>query len=142
MELLESQDPRKKKLIESSDRYKRELEREVKAITEKTERTMKNALIIGGTLVLTYVLVSQLSASSKKKKKRKQKIKVIRPVVEKQAAEEEEEDDDQPSFAMPAVISQVGTQVLSQASFILLELAKEKLMDFLQSRNKKEDENS
>ena len=141
MELLESQDPRKKKLIESSDRYKRELEREVKAITEKTERTMKNALIIGGTLVLTYVLVSQLSASSKKKKKRKQKIKVIRPVVEKEAAEEEE-DDDQPSFAMPAVISQVGTQVLSQASFILLELAKEKLMDFLQSRNKKEDENS
>lgn len=139
MELLESQDPRKKKLIESSDRYKHELEREVKAITEKTERTMKNALIIGGSLVLTYVLVSQLSSSSKKKKKRKQKIKVVQPVVN---TEEEEDEEDEPAFAMPAIISQVGTQVLSQASFILLELAKEKLMDFLQSRNKKEDENS
>lgn len=139
MELLESQDPRKKKLIESSDRYKHELEREVKAITEKTGRTMKNALIIGGSLVLTYVLVSQLSSSSKKKKKRKQKIKVVQPVVN---TEEEEEEEDEPAFAMPAIISQVGTQVLSQASFLLLELAKEKLMDFLQSRNKKEDENS
>ncbi len=138
MELLESQDPRKKKLIESSDRYKHELEKEVKAMTEKTERTMKNALIIGGSLVLTYVLVSQLS-SSKKKKKRKQKIKVVQPVVN---TEEEEDEEDEPAFAMPAIISQVGTQVLSQASFILLELAKEKLMDFLQSRNKKEDENS
>ena len=137
MELLESQDPRKKKLIETSDRYKHELEREVKAMTEKTQRTMKNALIIGGSLVLTYFLVSQLSSSSSKKKKKK-KTKVVQPVVN-----EDEEDDDEPaSFGMPSIISQVGTQVLSQASFVLLELAKEKLAEYLQSRNKKEDENS
>ena len=140
MELLESQDPRKKKLIETSDRYKHELEREVKAMTEKTQRTMKNALIIGGSLVLTYFLVSQLSSSSSKKKKKK-KTKVVQPVVN--GDEEEEEDDDEPaSFGMPSIISQVGTQVLSQASFVLLELAKEKLAEYLQSRNKKEDENS
>jgi len=138
MELLESQDPRKKKLIETSDRYKHELEREVKAITEKTERTMKNALIIGGSLALTYFLVSQLSSSSPKKKKRK-KIKVVQPVVD---TEEEEEESDTASFGVPAILSQVGTQVLSQASYLLLELAKEKLMEYLQSRNKKEDENS
>lgn len=140
MELLESQDPRKKKLIETSDRYKHELEREVKAITEKTERTMKNALIIGGSLALTYFLVSQLSSSSPKKKKRK-KIKVVQPVVDTEEDEESEENDTA-SFGVPAILSQVGTQVLSQASYLLLELAKEKLMEYLQSRNKKEDENS
>lgn len=135
MELLESQDPHKRKLIETSDRYKRELEREVKSITEKTERTMKNALIIGGSLALTYFLISQLSSTTKKKKRKKIKaVKVIQPAAEDDDFEEEESE--------PSVISKIGTQVMSQASFLLLELAKEKLGEYLQSRKSKEDENS
>jgi hypothetical protein len=41
MELLESQDPEKIKLIETSDRHKRELEKEMKSMTDKTEKVVK-----------------------------------------------------------------------------------------------------
>jgi hypothetical protein len=40
MELLESQDPEKIKLIETSDRHKRELEKEMKSMTDKTEKVV------------------------------------------------------------------------------------------------------
>ena len=45
MELLETQDPEKKRLIETSDRHKHELEKEVKSISDKTERVVKNVII-------------------------------------------------------------------------------------------------
>ncbi len=68
MELLESQDPEKIRLIETSDRHKKALEKEMKSMSDKTERVVKNALIIGGVLAATYFVVSQLSSSKKKEK--------------------------------------------------------------------------
>jgi hypothetical protein len=125
MELLETQDPAKRKLIETSDRHKRELKKEVKTITDKSERALKNALIIGGSLALAYILISQVSSSRKKKR--------IANVSSDPGVDEKESEDKEPSF-----ILKVGTQVLNQATFILLELAKEKLSEYLQSRNEKE----
>jgi hypothetical protein len=135
MELLESQDPQKRKLIETSDRHKRELEKELKDITQKTEKTLKNALIIGGSLALGYLLVSQLSSSKRKVKVIAKKKKEV-AVAEAETGEEEEVVSDEPS-----VISQIGTRVLNQATFLLLELAKEKLAEYLQTRKVK-NENS
>ena len=135
MELLESQDPQKRKLIETSDRHKRELEKELKDITQKTEKTLKNALIIGGSLALGYLLVSQLSSSKRKVKVIAKKKKEV-AVAETETGEEEEVVSGEPS-----VISQIGTQVLNQATFLLLELAKEKLAEYLQTRKVK-NENS
>ena len=74
MELLETQDPDKKRLIEISEHRKREVEKELKAMAEKTERIITNALIIGGTLALTYILIRQFSGSKPKKKKAKEKL--------------------------------------------------------------------
>ena len=70
MELLETQDPDKKKLIETSDRHKRAMEKELSDLTEKTDRVLKNALIIGGSLALTFLVISALSKKRKKKKKK------------------------------------------------------------------------
>lgn len=70
---MQTQDPEKKRLIEESERHKNELQKEVKAMSDKTERAVKNALIIGGTLAITYLIVSQLG-SSRKKEKQKGKI--------------------------------------------------------------------
>ena len=53
MELLETQSPERRKLLETSERHKRELEKEVKSVSEKTEKAITNALIIGGSLALT-----------------------------------------------------------------------------------------
>lgn len=134
MELLETQDPEKRKLIEASDRHKHEMEREVKALTDKTEKVLKNALIIGGALALTYIVVSALSSSKSKKKKVKAPIQKV-------------EEDDQPiistavASAENSLLSQLGTKLVNTATLVLLDMAKDKLSEFLKPK-KEMDENS
>ncbi|MGC4021942.1 MAG: hypothetical protein QM734_08365 [Cyclobacteriaceae bacterium] len=121
MELLETQDPEKKRLIETSERHRMEMEREVEDISNRSDRMLKNALIIGGALALTYVLVNQFS-SRKTKKKSSKKPKVVNDEVE------EYEDES------PSVFSQMGDKVVNTATLFLLDLAKEKLSDYLENR--------
>jgi hypothetical protein len=130
MELLETQDPEKKRLIETSDRHKRELEKEVVAISDKTEKVLKNALIIGGALALTYFTIRQLTKNKSARKK--------------QRADKEESDEDEEVVSVPSgpsFVSQMGDRVINQATMILLDLAKDMLMEYLESRKRK-DENS
>lgn len=133
MELLESQDPEKKKLIESSDRHKKALEKELGEMKEKTDRMMTNALIIGGTLAVTYFVISSISKHKKKKKKKK--------IIQAQTNGTETVDEEDEENTGPSVIGQIGTRVLNEATAVLLDLAKEKLAEYLASR-KKADENS
>jgi hypothetical protein len=139
MELLESQDPEKKKLIETSERHKRALEKEVSELTEKTDKMLTNALIIGGSLLATYFVVSAFSGGSKKKKRRRKKVVLVAktPKEDSESVEESEEEED----SGPSFMSEVGNRVMSQASVILLNIAKDKLFEYLESR-KKSDENS
>ncbi len=123
MELLETQSPERRKLLETSERHKRELEKEVKSVSEKTEKAITNALIIGGSLALTYFVVSQLTKSKKTKSK---KVKV--------ASLLDEEETEVESQSAPSLISQIGEKLISQASIILLDLAKEKLSEYLTKR--------
>lgn len=124
MELLETHDPEKKRLIESSLRHKHEMEREVKDISDRSEKMLKNALIIGGALALTYLVVNQLSSAKSKKKPKKAKSAAIE-------LEEDEEDDS------PSMLSQMGDKLVNTATLFLLDLAKEKLSDYLQNRKSK-----
>lgn len=135
MELLESQDPEKTRLIETSDRHKLELQKELNAISDKTETTLKNALIIGGTLAATYLLVSKLGSSSKKLKRKKSKSKAIK------SFEEEETLADEVPAPIPTFFSQLAENLASHATIILLDIAKEKLAEYLVKR-KMTDENS
>ena len=132
MELLESQDPEKKKLIETSDRYKRALEKEVHDLTNHTERMLTNALIIGGSLALAYFVVSSFSS---RKKKTKNKISKAQTASTDVGSIEEEVD------RGPSIVSQIGTRVLNEATVMILNIAKEKLLEYLESR-KRGDENS
>jgi hypothetical protein len=128
MELLETQDPEKRKLIETSDRHRRELEREVKAITEKTEATIKNALIIGGALTVGYLLVRQISKSGKSEK--------IKTTKRKADPEEIEQEGDAAESSGSSAIVRIGERMLTEATFMLLELAKDQIREYLQSRKK------
>ena len=132
MEILETQDPEKRKLIETSDRHRKEIEKEVTELSERTEKVLKNALIIGGALALTYVVVSQISSGKSKKKKNKVKQKAVATPVE------EEEEDDSPAFAgiENSLLSQIGTKIVNTATLVLLDMAKAKLSEFLQSQKK------
>jgi len=113
-------------LIEESERHKRELDREVGEFSDRTERVVKNALVIGGALALSYFLFTQFSGKKKKTKPKKQQ-------ADRVSAEVELEEPDQP----PSFLSKVGTQVMSQATVMLLALAKEILAEHLQSRKEK-----
>lgn len=128
MELLETQDPEKKRLIEASDRHRKELQREVKMMSDKTEKVVKNALIIGGTLAVTYLLVTQLSSGKKKKNKAKAKVHAQNTEPELESA---------PVYTPPSFFSQIGDRLVNQATFMLLDIAKDKLSEYLSNRKEK-----
>ncbi|MFM7854399.1 MAG: hypothetical protein ACKO96_21370 [Flammeovirgaceae bacterium] len=123
MELLETQNPERKKLLETSERHKRELEKEVKQVSERTERILKNALVIGGTLAVTYLLVNQLSSS----KKRKNSIKTQEQIAPISSAVEEKEE-------VPNAIAAIGSKIVDTATVMLLDMAKEALIELLKNR--------
>lgn len=133
MELLETQDPDKKRLRETSDRHKQELEKEVKAISDKTERIVKNALIIGGTLAVTYLLVSQLSSSKKKRKKAKANQNDEDEIPDSLLGDERE------PHSSPSFLSQLGERVTTGATAILLGIAKDKLAEYISNRKQKDE---
>ena len=134
MELIESQDPEKKRLIEASDRHKRALEKGVSDLSNNTQKMLTNAAIIGGVLALSYILVRQLSSSPEKPKKRKKKAKVT--VVQPQVSTDDEEDDE--DTGSPSLLADIGTKIASQATVFLIDLARQKLMEYLESRKKEE----
>lgn len=127
MELLEGSDEIKRELLRKSAKHREEIEGEVRLITESTERIITNALVIGGSLALTYFIVKQLSGSSSKKSKHRKKVKL----VEASSPEVVEVESEEPSS--PGMINQIGAALISQASVLLLNLAKEKLSEYLQS---------
>jgi hypothetical protein len=136
MELLETQDPEKKKLLELSERHRKELQKEVQDISQRTERVLTNALIVGGVLALSYFAVSQFSKGRSKKKKHKKE----RQAEDNGSVIAGPQEEVMAAAATPSLMSEIGTKVLNQATMILVELAREKLMEYLQSRKK--DDNS
>jgi len=124
MELLDTDDPIKSELLMKTARHREDLEEETRAIAERTEKIITNAVVIGGALALTYFLYTQLSGSKKKKIKRK-----------KEAAVEVEDDEvEETSSSAGNILSQVGTALVSQGGVLLLALAKEKLTEYLRAQ--------
>lgn len=134
---FETDDPVKSKLLSKSARYREELEDEAKEITDRTEKVIKNALIIGGSLALAYFAYKQFSGT----KKKKVKVKKTKPAAA--AVEEADEVEVDDNSSQHNVLSNIGTALVSQASVFLLSLAKEKLAEYLQSQSeRKKDEHS
>ena len=129
---LETDNPEKGQLLQKSAHHQHLLEQEVKLISERSEKIITNALIIGGALALTYFLVSGLSGSSEKKRSRAKKIKLVATPDGSDPAPEET---DQPSEA--GMISQIGSVLVAQATGFILSVAREKLVEYLQSQGTK-----
>jgi hypothetical protein len=129
MELLES-DEERGKLLRQSAKHREALEGEVRLISANTEKIITNAVVIGGSLALSYYLVRQFSGG--KQKKRKAKAKRIQ-VVQAKSPEVVEVERAEAGPGEPGILGQVGAALVSQASLFLLNLAKEKLMEYLES---------
>jgi len=136
MEMLDSDDPIKGQLVRKSMHHREQLEEDVKLITERTEKIITNALIIGAALAATYFLVSRFSGTKQKTKSKPKKIKLVK---EEDEAEEVVVQSSTPE--MPGIITQIGTALASQTTVLLLNLAKEKLSEFLQSQAGEKKEN-
>lgn len=131
---LETDDPVKSTLLKKSARYREDLEGEAKEISDRTEKIIKNAVIIGGSLALAYFMYNQFSSSKKKKAKVKKEKLALGPVTEIET--EDEEDASSPN----RILSQIGTALVSQASVFLLSMAKDKLSEYLQAQAEKKKE--
>lgn len=130
MELLETNDM-KSELLKKSARHREELEEEVKLISERTGKVLTNALIIGGSLAATYFLVRQLSGGSKSKKSKRRKVKIVKAAA---APEHVVEAEVVAEPSTPGIVSHIGTVLAGQAMTILLNIAKEKLGEYLSAK--------
>lgn len=124
MELLDTDDPIKGELLMKTARHREELEQETRAIAERTEKIITNAIVIGGALALTYFLYTQLSGSKKKKSKKN---------AENTAEVETVQEGDTPSVANN-ILSEVGSALVAQGGALLLSIAKEKLTEYLRAQ--------
>lgn len=136
MEILDDGDL-KRDLMKKSEHHRQELKGDFRLITENTEKIVTNALVIGGSLALTYFLVTRLTGSDRKKRKKgKQKVLYVQP-----EAAQEQVVVHEPVPSEPGIVQQLTTAIASQASVFLLNLAKEKLTEFIQvMAEKKTDE--
>lgn len=130
MSMQQTDDPVKSQLLRKASQQREDIEGELKELSDRTEKIVTNALIIGGALALTYILVRQFSGGKSKKKKTSKAAS--KPVAE--TAEEPEEES-----PVTSVISQIGTALLSQATVFLLNMAKEKLTEYLQAQAQKKE---
>ena len=136
MQTQKSSDP-KEELLKKSERHRQELKDEVRMISERTEKVLTNALIIGGTLAAAYFLMRQFSGASPKRKKKAATPKI--KIVKATEGGEETETIEEPSAS---VVSQIGAALASQATVFLLSIAKEKLMQYLDTQFEKKDKNN
>lgn len=126
MSRMESNDPKNLLSIKSA-KHKQHLEDEVKLISANTEKIITNTLIIGGSLAITYFVVRQISGYNKKKKSKSKKAKLTR---ESDAEVEPSSSQDDSS---PGIVSQIGSALAAQATVFLLDLAKDKLAEFVKT---------
>ncbi|MDQ2658398.1 MAG: hypothetical protein M3Y60_13330 [Bacteroidota bacterium] len=131
---LETDNPEKGQLLQRSAHHREILEEEMKALTEKSEKILTNALIIGGALALTYFLVSGLSSSSKKRKTKARKVQLVTG-----KDDDDESDDATSQVEEPGIVAQIGSVLMAQATGLLLSIARDKLVEFLQSQAAKKD---
>lgn len=128
MELLETDDPIKGQLLQRSAKHRDQLEEDARLISEKTEKMLTNALIIGGALAVTYFVVSSFSGSKKKKKSKTAQIRLVHGGATEEQAQSVAEPE------APGMMATIGTALAAQATAFMLSLAKEKLMEFLESQ--------
>lgn len=129
---LENTNDIKTELLKRSAKHREELEQEVRLLSDRTERIMTNALIIGGTLAASYFLARLLTRRSRKARKTKAKTVAVLPAAAAKAGADDERDEG------PGIVAQIGGILASQAAAFLLGLAKEKLSEYLQSSDDKQ----
>lgn len=118
---------KKQELEKQNKAYKGALQNQLNNLKGDVQKVGKSALLIGGSLLATYLLVDALTAKRKKKKKNKDKSGAAEEVIIKK----------------PAKDNLLLSTAKEQAVIFLLGLAAQQLGSFLSELDSKDDkENS
>lgn len=120
--------PGKGDLLRKSEEHRELLEADVRRITQQSEKFLANALIIGGALTAAYLLLRTFSGSP----------------TGGQEFEKRHDEEDVPKTSgrreEPGLLSHLGGILATQAAGFLLSIAREKLVEYLQSQGTKKAE--
>ena len=108
----------KERLIENSQRYKEDFEQEFSDLTGRVERGIITGLIAGGLAYVTY--------------------KIYRKLTEDNSEEEESKEDSRESKG-DSSLAKVGQYVAQTMALILINVAKEKLIEYLNEKKDDQD---
>ena len=134
MDLLETKNS-KHELLKKSAQQQRMLQDELQHLSARAEKIVTNALVIGGSLLISYYLVRQFMGSKKKSKSGTKKLAIFNPSEQPNGDGSEKEES-----LVTSVLSDIGAKVAGHMATLLLTLAREKLMDFLESQIDKKNE--
>lgn len=126
MELMEATDD-KSLLVRKTAKHKQQLQDEFSSVTQGTEKIIVNAIVISGTLAVTYIIARQFFKSKTKRGGRK-KLKKVRDEGEQAVAQMADKS------SQPGIVSQIGSALAAQATVFLLDLAKDKLSGYLKAQ--------
>ncbi len=113
---------RKEELEKQNSALKGALQDQLNNLRGDVQKVGKSALLIGGSLLATYLVVDALTAKRKKKKKNKSQARVEEKVVEK-----------------PVKDNWLLSTAKEQAVIFLLGLAAQQLANFLSELDSKDD---
>lgn len=118
-------DPEKKRLTEEVARRKAELDKATGFLPGRTDKVIRNALIIGGALAASYLVFRAVSKYRKKNKSVSDDPLKPAPI---------------PSASSGAsdFLAQIGNRVAQEATLFLLRLAKEKLTEWIESKQSRD----
>jgi len=119
----------KRQLLETSLEYKEEIREAFQAVMSRLGKTGVNALLISGSLAMSYLLYRAMATPVKTIKRKKNNI-----------AENEAQVVD--VYQPPTMIDKLADKILEQALLFLLSLAKQKLIEYLNDQSKKNDNTS
>ena len=119
MELLETADPEKKRLMDEVRKRREQLDAEAGSLARKSNRQLSNALMIAGVLVGSYLIYRAISGSRKS-----QKDQPVRDGAEKKASSE----------TSRKSANTMGSRLAQLAVVFLLNLARERVAAWLASR--------
>ena len=125
----------KKELLLASEEYREEIKAGLKSVADSLGETGRNALIIGGSVLVGYLLYRAFSSDNEDEEPT---VKIQkRPITDSEIYMQ------QPKS--PRVIDKVAEKIMDTATVFLLEIAKQKLAEFLeqnQQNRKNEQANS
>ena len=118
--MIKDPEVEKERLIEDSERYKENFESEFSELTGRIERGLLTGLVVGGLAYLTYKVIRGMNKPDADEQE------LVNEKVKKKSSTDNS-------------LGKVGQHIAQVIALVLINLAKEKLTEFLNERKQQDD---